>query len=496
MNELFVCLIKYTTIFACFLYAFTRLLHIKLKAWDLFDIPLFIALSAVLYFVTVYIKILVPLGLLIFGIIFLFLRFRKSFYETVTVSAIALGVSIVVLLLSFFIAIPITVVFDFIENESLRIILAQLIVSIIQIAGILFLFRVKRLRSGINTKSKNATMDILLYLSVICIFTMMLLYAEEVKEYMLKVVLLVFALCGLLLIVWWRKHITYNYREAVNQQNINLMEETIEEYKINSVENELRLAVYANLFHYLNKAVPNCALLAESAAAQTDCQDVCAVRDMLQIIMRKLSVAYEKCGLQNIPQTGIRLIDAPIIHLFAAAERKNFNASADICADVKNWFSENEIDIGDINTLLNYLCDNAVISALGSPNAKVRVELGATVNQKPLIRIYDSGEQFAEEVLAKLGLEQVTTRAGVGGNGIGLFTVFEILAKYGASFTLDEAPQSFGFTKFIEIAFDKRRSVCIRTYRESVVAVCAARKGITVELIVSEEETLRDGTNG
>jgi len=137
-----------------------------------------------------------------------------------------------------------------------------------------------------------------------------------------------------------------------------------------------------------------------------------------------------------------------------------------------------------------------MISALGSPNAKVRVELGATVNQKPLIRVYDSGEQFDEQVLEKLGLEQITTRAGVGGSGIGLFTVFEILEKYGASFKLDEAPQSFGFTKFIEIAFDGRHSFTVRTCRESVIAVCSARKGITVERVVSDEEILRDGTNG
>ena len=118
--------------------------------------------------------------------------------------------------------------------------------------------------------------------------------------------------------------------------------------------------------------------------------------------------------------------------------------------------------------MLSYLLDNAVISALGSPNAKVRTELKETANKKPLIRIYDSGEQFNERVLAKLGQEEVTTRAGDGGNGIGLFTVFEILRKYGASFTLDEAPDRIGFTKCIEIAFDGRRFFLVRTYRESV----------------------------
>ena len=90
----------------------------------------------------------------------------------------------------------------------------------------------------------------------------------------------------------------------------------------------------------------------------------------------------------------------------------------------------------------------------------------------------------------------MTTRAGDGGNGIGLFTVFEILRKYGASFTLDEAPDRIGFTKCIEIAFDGRRFFLVRTYRESVAYVCAARKDVTVDIIGSDGEEKRDGTNG
>lgn len=496
MIEFIICLIKYTSIFLVSLYAYTRLMQIKLKVWDLFDILIFAALSAILYFVTVYVKTLVPIGLLLFCIAFLFLRFRKTFYETVTVSSISLGLAILSLLLSFFITIPITVHVNFIKNENLQVVLAQIINSLVQVIGIFLLFKIKRFQSGIEPKRKNATFDILLYLSVICIFTLTLVYAEEVKEYMLKVVLLVIALSGLLLIVWWRRHITYNYREAVNRQNVNRMEDTIEEIKLNSVETDLQVAVYSKLFHFLNKAVPDCAYLAEIAAEKTGCEDACAARDMLRKILREMNIANEKCSLQNVPQTGERLIDVPIIQLFTVAERKSLNVSVDISADAKSWFSDGKLHKEDIHTLLSYLLDNAMISALGAPNAKVRLELSSTKNKKPLIRVYDSGEQFDEEVLAKLGLEQITTRAGTGGNGIGLFTVFEILAKYGASFTLDEDPQSFGFKKCIEIAFDGLCGFTVRTSRQSVAAACSARKGITVEPIDADGEEKRDGTNG
>lgn len=497
MNEFIICLIKYTAIFTCILYAYTKLLRIKLKVWDLFDIPLFATLSAGLYIVRIYIKMLVPAGFLIIGTVFLFLRFRKTFYETVTVGTIALGISITIMLPSFLIGLMIAPTLYLIKNENFKLFLAQLIVSIFQLIGIFLLFKIKRLRSGIYPKSKNATFDILLYISIICIFTMMLLYGEEVTQYMLKVVLLVIALCGLLLILWWRRHITYTYREAVKQQNANRLENSFEEYKRNAAEKDLQLAVYSKLFHYLNKAVPDCVLLAESTAAQTDFADACAARDMLQHVLREMNLANEKCSFINIPQTGVREIDVSIVQLFTVAEHKNLDVSADISADVERWFTESKLHKDDVHILFRYLCDNAIISALGLKNAKVRVELGATTKLDPLIRIYDSGEQFDEKVLSKLGLEQITTRAGVGGNGIGLFTVFQILTKYGASFTLNEAPEKDGFTKLIEIAFDGRHSVTVRTCRAGVIAVCTARKDMTVERIESlDDGALHTGTNG
>ena len=154
MNEFIISLIKYTFIFMCMLYAYTKLLRIKLNAWDLFDIPLFIALSAVLHFVTVYIKILVPAGFFIFGVVFLFLRFRKTFYETVTVGTIALGVSIITFAVGLILSFPMAFAFYFIQNEILKNIIAQLSMSIIQMAGIFLLFKIKRLRSGVIRKVK------------------------------------------------------------------------------------------------------------------------------------------------------------------------------------------------------------------------------------------------------------------------------------------------------------------------------------------------------
>lgn len=497
MIEFILALIKYSVIFMCKLYIFTKLLRIKLKVLDLLSIPLFIAISTVLYFGTKNIKVLIPIGLLIFGILYLFLRFRKPFYETVTVGTIALGISIVSYIIAILGGYVASIFLHYIVNETLRVISIQISISIFQIAVTMLLFKIKRLKSGIKSDKKDATFEILLYFSVFIIFTLMLVYGKTVSQSLYDTVVLIIALFGLLFIIWWFRHITYTYRDALRKKKVENLENTIETYKLNSAENELQVAVYAKLFHYLNKAVPDCAVLAERAAAQSGCADAHAVKDLLQSVLRAMDIANEKCSLQSIPQTGVSVIDAPIIRLYTAAENKNFRVGAEVSADVQGWFTAGKLNKDDIHIILTYVCDNAIISALGSSGANVRLELDATESGQPLIRVYDSGKQFDENVLAKIGLEPVTSRAGVGGSGIGLFTVFEILSKYGASFTLDEAPQNYGFKKCIQIAFNGLRAIKVRTSRNGVAAACAARNDITVELIDgADTELLQDGTNG
>lgn len=221
MNDFILSLVKYTAIFICFFYSYAKLLRLKLKVWDLFEIPLFIALSVVLHFIKTYIKILVPIGFLIFGIVFLFLRFRKTVYETITVSTISLGISIAIYVFSYIVSSPITLTFTLIKMESLRFMLAQIIVSLIQVICVILLFRIRRFQSGVNPKGETATFEILLFFSVVCIFTMMLFYTEQPLN---NIILLAIAFCGLLLILWWRRHITYNYREAVKRQEVKRLE--------------------------------------------------------------------------------------------------------------------------------------------------------------------------------------------------------------------------------------------------------------------------------
>ncbi len=491
MNEFILSLFKYTSILICVLYTYTKLSHLKLKVSDLAAIPLFIALSAVLHFATVHIKILVPTGILLFVTVFLYLRFKRPVSETVTVSIIAFAVSIAIYVFVFTLSAPVTATCEFIKNDDVSIILANSIISVLQILAPFLLFKIRRFRSGVDPNGDTATFEILLFSGICCIIAMTLFYTDQS---LYEIVLLASVVCSLLLILRWRRHITYNYREAMKRRKVKNLEEEIAECELRSAENKLQVSSYSKTFHYLNKSIPHCTNLADKLADDTGCEDACALRNMLHRVSAEINVTNEKCSFMNIPLTGVRVIDMPVYELYTLAETKNIKVSADVSADVKSWFSDDGLDTGDIHILLSYLCDNAVHSALGLPNPRVRIEFTRTPDNAPVIRIYDSGKQFDEKVLAKLGSEIITTRASSGGSGIGLFTVFGILAKYNASFFLDETSRIFGFSKFLEITFDNLRSVTLRTSRFSVVNACSHRADIKV--LLPDASARRDGTEG
>lgn len=491
MNEFILSLFKYTSILICVLYTYAKLLRLKLKVLDLSAIPLFIALSAVLHFATVHIKILVPAGILLFVTVFLYLRFKRPVSETVTVSIIAFAVSIAIYVFVFTLSAPVTATCEFIKNDDVSIILANSIISVLQILAPFLLFKIRRFRSGVDPNGDTATFEILLFSGICCIISMTLFYTDQS---LYEIVLIASAVCSLLLILRWRRHITYNYREAMKRRKVKNLEEEIAECELRSAENKLQVTSYSKTFHYLNKSIPHCTNLADKLADDTGCEDACALRNMLHRVSAEINVTNEKCSFMNIPLTGVRVIDMPVYELYTLAETKNIKVSADVSADVKSWFSDDGLDTGDIHILLSYLCDNAVHSALGLPNPRVRIEFTKTPDNAPVIRIYDSGKQFDEKVLAKLGSEIITTRAGSGGSGIGLFTVFGILEKYNASFFLDETSRIFGFNKFLEITFDNLRSVTLRTSRFSVVNACSHREDIKV--LLPDASARRDGTEG
>lgn len=91
-----------------------------------------------------------PAGILLFVTVFLYLRFKRPVSETVTVSIIAFAVSIAIYVFCFLIGCFIAGTFTNIDNNENRMLIANSIVSVLQILSPFLLFKIRRFRSGVD----------------------------------------------------------------------------------------------------------------------------------------------------------------------------------------------------------------------------------------------------------------------------------------------------------------------------------------------------------
>jgi len=83
------------------------------------------------------------------------------------------------------------------------------------------------------------------------------------------------------------------------------------------------------------------------------------------------------------------------------------------------------------------LTKNALLALRGTNQPRLRIEVGSapptTTAQRHWIRFVDNGPGIAPDVLSRLTREPVTTRAGAGGNGMGLMFCQRVMQSMGGS---------------------------------------------------------------
>jgi two-component system response regulator PhcR len=102
------------------------------------------------------------------------------------------------------------------------------------------------------------------------------------------------------------------------------------------------------------------------------------------------------------------------------------------------------------------LAKNALLVLRGRPAPRLRIELGVeTAVRGPArswIRFVDNGPGIASDVLSRLTREPVTTRANVGGNGMGLMFCFRVMQSLGGAI---EVESEFGSGATVWLYFTK-----------------------------------------
>lgn len=477
MLEFIAYLVKYSAIFACNMYVFAKITASRLKYWDLFFIPLFIAFSFALYFVTLHVKLFVPLIILILTALIFLIRFKQPLSDTVTLSMISFGITIFSMVITTLVLIPLLApIYVFVDN-TIAVQAGYIIQGLALIVLTIIAFQTKRLKNSLTPAANDEVYERLLLASVVCIFSMTLFYTVDSQDSTLKVIAIIVVFCGLVLISQWRKTVTAGYYKKLEQRNLSRLELILEQYERNHDELIKKNAELAKIIHRDNKLLPAMRLAVSSLAQKySDDKSIQILLNTLENVYAERTLAIENYGFNNSGKnkSGVLSIDAVMDYFRLRAAKNDVKFEYEFDAEASLGLLNIYDDHTQLNTILCDLAENALISLRGREGGKVFLQVKSE-NGAPCIKVFDNGEDFSEKVLRNMGRRNVTTHAHEGGSGIGLMALFDSLRARRGSFFLDETPAN-GFTKCVCIRFDGKDSYSIKSARPCVKRICAERE--------------------
>ena len=462
MIENILTITKYFVLFIGSFYGYIKLSKTKLKLMNLLDLLIAVLFAVGLYFATKQLRSLRPIGFFIFTFLYEFIRYRQAIIHTAVTCVISYGLAIINMTVAFIVSIPIGyLMFLISKDETIRNCVATIITSTFQLLFIFFIYKIRRFRSGISIQENDGSIDLLLLISVFCIFLMTLFYTDNIANSPTEIILIAIIYCGLGFIILWKKHVTNKYHTQVYKRNETLYEERIKEYE-NENNNLLNQnAELSKIIHRDNKLIP--ALVMTVKELIIDAPNNAELNVLLKQL-EELSAEHREV-IENyqaksdvLPKTNIIPIDAVLHFILSKAKQYNIEFNVNISNDSISELLSKITDMTDLTTILCDLGENAIIATKSITEGKILIAFENSESKEPCICFYDNGHPFDEKVISNMGKRKITTHKNDGGSGIGLMTLFEILNKYNASFCLDER-QNNEFTKCIQITFDNLHNV-------------------------------------
>ena len=170
---------------------------------------------------------------------------------------------------------------------------------------------------------------------------------------------------------------------------------------------------------------------------------------------------YKKPSDIEIEKTGIDKIDNMLEYMKSECDKNNIEFNLQIIGNihymVNHFISENDLEI----LLADHIKDAIIaIQHSTNKNRSILVKIGK-IQKYYGIYIYDSGVEFTDEVLNKLGKEPITTHKDSGGTGMGFMNTFDTLKRYNASLNIIkiDKPSLDNYTKSVEILFDSKNEI-------------------------------------
>lgn len=463
--------IKYFFMTICSFYIYYKLLNLSISRKEIIFITIFSNLIQIpLYYAHNYAPfIFIPFMVFSFYIIILFLH--NTAYNIAFVTAIiSYGFSYFVFVLSSFITTIIC--FGLIyktDNYDDLYGIAHILDGFLQLFLASIPFRLNRLKKGmpfILQKSSNASGVII---GIIILIAASLWSINIKNDFLIVLSIISVTVCGLILIIWWRKQLTKSY---LNKLKLKELEELKKEnLKLKRENQEL-----SKIIHKDNKLIPAMEMAVQELV---DCySNKYSHRDIMQksieLLQELHTLSAERKGILSayetqtvlLPPTGSIRIDSVLRYMHQKALSYGINFHVALNCSLK-YMIDNLIDQDSLSTLIADLTENSIIASKDQQIKNILLSLSME-NKTYCLDIYDSGTLFDPDVIIHLGKTCFTTHADTGGSGIGLMSILEIVQKYNASFCIDETIADTLYTKKISIRFDFLNQLCINKQKKSL----------------------------
>lgn len=488
MIDFIINVFRFLVMLACSLYAYVKITDSKLKPIHLLYIPAFAVCSAGLHFVWVYFRLAVPVALLFICVLAFFIGFRRRFYSTLSLSTMALGMTVFFMAVSTAIASLAMLLLDRFIPENFKDLFIVSIFSVLMILLTLLIFKIKKIKKRIVPITNDDVYEKLLFISVLSIFGMTLTFTTDREATFLEIGFIFISFCCLSIILGWRKMTANSYRKNILDRNVEVLEYSAREYNAERERLAEQNRELAKIIHRDNKLLPAMELSVRSLLERypDDKQAKELLQGLNKLFAERANAVESFRSEATILQTsGDVTIDSVLGFLNAKAADYKVEFTAEAEEGAVEFFREQFKELTDFNAILCDLGENALIAAKHVENGKVKAVLDYAGGIATL-KLYDNGALFDEKVIAEMGRTEITTHKNDGGSGIGLVTAFKILKKYSASICIDEvlaedACKADGYAKCIVIRADGNGLRVIKTGRDSVKKIAASRSDLTVE---------------
>ena len=455
--------IRTIVIIECTYYVFRKIINVKLKDIRAKDKVIIIISTLIVAFIVCNIKYKVNyyrifIEVLLICIVNRFI-YKTEIYYSFLLTTISFGINYSIYMLSVIIAFIPNAIFK-IQNDYIGL----LIILVIYTVLINRIFKLKRLKYGISLLNGKLQDSYFSYWIFNLCF-MSLMFAIIFQEIALFDIVNIGT--GLLLLIAFvlitiKESIKLYYKQNLLIKDLESTKKELSEKNEELAKLEKENLEFSKTSHSLahrQKALEyklNKLINGDKATPQDTTKE--ELKKELEDISKDI---YKKPSDIEIEKTGIDKIDNMLEYMKSECDKNNIEFNLQIIGNihymVNHFISENDLEI----LLADHIKDAIIaIQHSTNKNRSILVKIGK-IQKYYGIYIYDSGVEFTDEVLNKLGKEPITTHKDSGGTGMGFMNTFDTLKRYNASLNIIkiDKPSLDNYTKSVEILFNSKNEI-------------------------------------